>query len=457
MPWSVAAAAIGAYGANQAAKKNKEAAQASGGGGGGQAAYVPIDLPKQDQNFLDNNKKYQEMVDYQYAGLSPYNEALFKGQFDNPYSNIAQANANQAGQTLERTGHIANDAANRAWQGTGHAFNTQERARQIYESQLPKVQQSSTNLYNMADQNDAEYRQLMQYQHDQLPDIMNSQRNLYGGGNTILETSMDPRGVLKNRMQHDLTEQQRAAQYARGIQSTPYGAALENEANNKFEMDWQNEQLARQAQGLQSAQSAYGNSQGMGMNYTNTFRDLLGSRAQTYLNTTSGAQGQMSDYLDTGNRSAAANTQNVGQSVQNAMGFAQGSANAAYQAGQMPYGAYQQVYGNQLGALQGYQNVNSNYLQGLNQLQSNALGYMNQGQGAQNQAFQQNAYNQSQRQQAIGSVAGLVGNVIQNTNWGNVGNNISSWWNGNSGGGSGNDPALMAWANNQGGSADTGW
>jgi hypothetical protein len=98
--------------------------------------------------------------------------------------------------------------------------------------------------------------------------------------------------------------------------------------------------------------------------------------------------------------------------------------------------------------LQNYYAGNQPYLQGLNQLQSNDLSYMNYGQGAQNQAFQQNAYNNQQMQNTVSSLASGAQNVYQNTDWTKVGNNISSWFgSGTSNGGSGSIGAQNGYGN----------
>ena len=72
----------------------------------------------------------------------------------------------------------------------------------------------------------------------------------------ILQTSLDPQGALYNRTLQQTQDQQRVGQAARGVTMSPYGAGLENQALNNFNIDWQNNALQRQATGLGSATSA---------------------------------------------------------------------------------------------------------------------------------------------------------------------------------------------------------
>lgn len=70
---------------------------------------------------------------------------------------------------------------------------------------------------------------------------------------SIMQTAFDPQGALHDRLQQQLTDQTRAGQAARGVATTPYGAAGESDTLRKFDIDWQNAQLGRQAQGAQAA------------------------------------------------------------------------------------------------------------------------------------------------------------------------------------------------------------
>ncbi len=72
----------------------------------------------------------------------------------------------------------------------------------------------------------------------------------------IQQTAFDPQNALYAKTQHDLIDQTRAGQAARGVATTPYGAAGESDALRKFDIDWQNQQLGRQALGGQASGDA---------------------------------------------------------------------------------------------------------------------------------------------------------------------------------------------------------
>lgn len=94
-----------------------------------------------------------------------------------------------------------------------------------------------------------------------------------GAGNQVLNTAFDPQNALYDRTAQQLQDQVRVGEAARGITSSPYGADLENQAMSNFNIDWQNNQLGRQTQGL------------------GAYNTALNSAGQA--NTTAGNTGQM--------------------------------------------------------------------------------------------------------------------------------------------------------------------
>lgn len=447
MPWAAVAGAVAGAVANKALAPKPSA----GGGGGGGSTYVPQQLEATDANFLYNKGRYESGLNDQYNATNATNNQLLQGQLNNPYNAVQQQTATWAQDALLKNSQGAQAASINGWDNSNaqNQFNKQQQ--QAFQDNFGNVKDASKTLYGMGTDSNAQYKALMDYQNSQLPAIQQSQGNLYAGGNQVLQTSQDPQKELYNRTLANITDQSRASQYARGIQSSPYGAALENVANQNFNIDWQNQQLARQAQGLQAAQGAYGSSQAMGNQYTAAQSGLQSAKNENYANTTNAASQQYANYLNAMNQSNAMNNQTLAGINQNASNMGQIGASQVMAAGQAQNNAYQNIYNQQNQALQNYAGNNSQYLQGLNQLQSNDLGYMNNGQGAQNQAFQQNAYNQNQRQQGIGAVSGVLGNAVKNTDWSKVGNSVSGWFGGGgTDAGSGNDAAMMNWANNSG-------
>jgi hypothetical protein len=83
-------------------------------------------------------------------------------------------------------------------------------------------------------------------------------QNMFGAGNAALNMAFDPQNALYNRTVQQLQDQTRASQAARGIQTTPYGAGLENQAMSDFNINWQNNLLNRALSGIQAGSTAYG-------------------------------------------------------------------------------------------------------------------------------------------------------------------------------------------------------
>lgn len=213
-------------------------------------------------------------------------------------------------------------------------------------------------------------------------------QNLAGYGGQVMNTAFDPQQALYARTLQQLQDQVRAGEAARGISMAPYGAGVENQALSNFNIDWQNQQLQRQLQGLQGAGGAF-----------QTGAGLMGGAAPAYL-----------------------------------------------QASAMPYGAYQQIYGDQLGALGQLAGIYGQGLQAANLPLQNYLNYMNAGLGASQNAaqFAQNAAQQRLAQSAVGFNQGQTlgqqfGQGLQGMakGWGQAGlpsmGSMIGW--GNSGGG----------------------
>ena len=77
--------------------------------------------------------------------------------------------------------------------------------------------------------------------------------NLLGAGQSYLpyaqqalQTGFDPQNALYNQMFQQNTDQTRAAEAARGIAMSPYGAGVENQSNLNFNNQWLNQLLGRQ-------------------------------------------------------------------------------------------------------------------------------------------------------------------------------------------------------------------
>lgn len=174
----------------------------------------------------------------------------------------------------------------------------------------------------------------------------NASNNLFGLTQSMIPyaqqlgmAAFDPQQGLYNRTLQQTTDQQRVGQAARGINMTPYGAGLENNALNNFNIDWQNNQLQRMLAGTQGMGNALGNvgqgfnqAGGLGSNAAQLFgqssqlpyQTLLGQGQDqlTLLNALSGAgtqanavpQQQIQDYINYLSQANAANQTATGAS-----------------------------------------------------------------------------------------------------------------------------------------------
>jgi len=193
--------------------------------------------------------------------------------------------------------------------------------------------------------------------------------------NMALQQGFDPQGQVYNQLFQQQTDQTRAAEAARGIANTPYGAGVESQSDINFNTAWQQNLLSRMQQGAQT----FGSTLGAGM-----------GAAQTGISDITGAPGT----------------------------FAAG--------GMMPYNTAQAIGQNQYGALTGYQGIQQQpiqdyltYLQGGTQAQGQAVNLWNaQAQNAQRQAQMMQQYGQG-----LGS--GLQG---LSKAYGQYGNPFSSGW-----------------------------
>jgi hypothetical protein len=190
MPWGVAAAVGGSI-----AGAATSSLLAPGTSGGGNSYYTPTGLGTADtswQNLLNQQLDTQQNIQWQNPGLY---QALQGGMYaQNQYSPAYQSAADTAGA------------------GYGNLANT--------------LNQQSQNAYG-------------------------TQQSLLNAGQQAYQTSLDPQNALYNRSVQQLQDQTGATNSMYGLGSSAAGAGVANQALSNFNIDWQNNQLSRQLQGLQ--------------------------------------------------------------------------------------------------------------------------------------------------------------------------------------------------------------
>jgi hypothetical protein len=160
------------------------------------------------------------------------------------------------------------------YQPTGSANadqNIQSGISGLSSSTVPRAQQTADFLYNNPGAAGAQAGAQTAGQLGQAAGLsqFTQGQNLIGTGNSVvpyaysaLNAGFDPQSAMYNQAFQQNTDQTRALLEARGIDSTPYGAGVEADSNRKFNTDWQFNQLARQQQGAQTANSLFGTQTG---------------------------------------------------------------------------------------------------------------------------------------------------------------------------------------------------
>jgi len=175
-----------------------------------------------------------------------------------------------------------------------------------------------------------------------------------GAGQQVWQTAQDPQNALFNQLQNQVQQQANVTNSQYGLGSSPAGAAAANQALGQFDINWQNQQLARQQQGQQALNAG--------------------------INAYTGA-------------------------AQQGLGMGQAGISLQQQAGALPYATAQQIGQGQFGAINQNQLAMQGAMQPYQQNINNLNSYLGLGQAAQAQANQQ-AYQQQQMQNQ--QIAGLA-------------------------------------------------
>jgi hypothetical protein len=77
--------------------------------------------------------------------------------------------------------------------------------------------------------------------------------SLLPGVGQIMSTAFDPQQALFAKMYQQQQDQSNVTNAQNGVSGTPYGAGLAQQNNQNFDINWQNQQLQRQATGASAA------------------------------------------------------------------------------------------------------------------------------------------------------------------------------------------------------------
>ncbi len=210
-------------------------------------------------------------------------------------------------------------------------------------------------------------------------------QNLQGMGSSIMNQAFDPQSALFNRGEQQLTDQSNAVNAMSGLAGTPYGAGVTSNALGNFDINWQNQQLGREAQGAAAASPLFqaapslaaGSAALPGNTYMNQISNVLNAlKAQG----AGGAQGALT---------AGALQQGAGQGLGQANALDSSLASNTAQFGGLPYSTGATIGNNALSGLSNLQqqltgatNLGNNQFLLPQQLMADAMQYMGMGQRA---------------------------------------------------------------------------
>ena len=145
-----------------------------------------------------------------------------------------------------------------------------------------------------------------------------------------LQQGFDPQSQLFTKLFQQQQDQSNAENAMAGVATTPYGAALTSQGNQNFDLAWQQQQLANQAQGANTAATLAGTgmgalTSGLGAagNAINTTSGISNQQIQDYLNYIMGNVNEGSAIINATN-----NTNNASSNMTNSLVNAQNASNA---------------------------------------------------------------------------------------------------------------------------------
>lgn len=168
---------------------------------------------------------------------------------------------------------------------------------------------------------------------------INSGLSMLPYAQSILQAGFDPLGNVYNQQHQQNTDQTRAGLEARGLNTSPFGAGVENQSNINFNNTWDQNALARMSQGAQGAATLNNSNvaainagtgiQTAGLNQMNTAAGLPYATANTI-------SGNQLGFLDRYGGAGTAATNTGQQSIQDLLAYlgvgnqAAGVANQGY-------------------------------------------------------------------------------------------------------------------------------
>jgi hypothetical protein len=144
-----------------------------------------------------------------------------------------------------------------------------------------------------------------------------------------LQTGFDPQKALYAKQFQQQQDQNAASAAASGVSTSPYGAGLAQQANQNFDINWQNQQLARQNQAAQTASTLTGAGMGALSSGFGTAANLA-QTGENALSTGAGTLQSLYQALASMGQGQTSTSTQAGQALLNAINQAYGNTNQAY-------------------------------------------------------------------------------------------------------------------------------
>lgn len=238
----------------------------------------------------------------------------------------------------------------------------------------------------------------------QIPGYLAQIPTLQGAAGQILQTGFDPQQALYDRTLNQVSQQSAAANANSGVMGTPYGQSVADQNLSNFNINWQNNQLGREAtagsaaSGLENTALGLGQGAlGLGQGATSLAAGAQALPSQTWLNQGNAVLGGVQN----ANSALGGLQSNYGAALQNLLGG--GGAN---------YNFYQNQGNNTLSALGGLTNLGNSQYQLPQQVLQDLQSYLGLGQSASTISGQLGNLGQQQLASSLSGVGGLLGSGL---------------------------------------------
>lgn len=216
------------------------------------------------------------------AGLG--NTLASPGLINNAFNASANAASRTAAPLSSMAGNLSGLVAAMVTPQAQNAFQDQSLLTALGTNQLvPGVE----NAYNLGQWSQAPAASLISAIGGAAPSVTSGalagSNALDQYGNQILSTAFDPQGALYNQLQNQVSQQSEAAAAAAGLGGSAYGASTVGNNLGNFNINWQNQQLARQAQGLGAAAPAFSTAATLPGSAASSLASALGTTSQAAL------------------------------------------------------------------------------------------------------------------------------------------------------------------------------